>query len=80
MWGIPNEIGVTTSGEDNIPKPDRTDGMWGVYQFKRGFGTNTVCYVGAYDYVYKPFLYGLITNRFLPSNVLDRATAWLDWL
>jgi lipid II:glycine glycyltransferase (peptidoglycan interpeptide bridge formation enzyme) len=80
LWGIPNEIGVAPSGEDDIPEPHRTDGMWGVYQFKRGFGTNIVCYVGTYDYVYKPVLYGLTANRFVNTDALDRVAAWLDWL
>ena len=80
MWGIPNEIAVAPSGEDGPPESQRTDGMWGVYQFKRGFSTNVVCYLGAYDYVYKPVFYGMIANRFVNTDTLDRATAWLDWL
>jgi len=80
LWGIPNEISLTTFDEDDLPKPDRTDGMWGVYQFKRGFGTNIVCYVGAYDYVYKPAFHRLISNRYLNGDLLERATAWLDRL
>lgn len=80
LWGIPNEISLVDGDEDSLPKPERTDGMWGVYQFKRGFGTNVVCYVGAYDYVYSPIFHRLATNSFINSDVFDRATAWLDWL
>jgi lipid II:glycine glycyltransferase (peptidoglycan interpeptide bridge formation enzyme) len=78
LWGIPNEISLATSGEDKFLKSNRTDGMWGVYQFKRGFGTNIVCYVGAYDYVYKPAFYRLISSKLVNADILDRASAWLD--
>lgn len=80
LWGIPNEIGQTTNKENHIPKPHRTDGMWGVYQYKRGFSQNIVAYVGAYDYVYRPLLYALISNRHISADILGRAPAWMDWL
>jgi peptidoglycan pentaglycine glycine transferase (the first glycine) len=37
----------------------RSDGLWGVYRFKRGFGGRVVRSVGAWDYVYSPLLYWL---------------------
>jgi len=36
---------------------DETDRMWGVYQFKRGFGGTVVRYIGAWDYAPRPLLY-----------------------
>jgi lipid II:glycine glycyltransferase (peptidoglycan interpeptide bridge formation enzyme) len=55
MWGIPDE-------EEEVLERDfleRSDGLWGVYRFKRGFGGQVVHYLGAYDYVYSPLLYRL---------------------
>jgi len=48
MWGIPDE------GEEVLEREflRRSDGLWGVYRFKRGFGGRVVRYLGAYDQVY----------------------------
>jgi lipid II:glycine glycyltransferase (peptidoglycan interpeptide bridge formation enzyme) len=78
LWGIPDEAGRIVSEGNEPPSSDRTDDLWGVYRFKKGFSKNIVCYIGAYDYVYNPVLYKLITNRFLNSNALERAAAWMD--
>jgi len=58
LWGIPDEVGALLKAGADIPK-DRTDDLWGVYIFKRGFGGAVEYYVGAYDYVYQPWLYRL---------------------
>jgi lipid II:glycine glycyltransferase (peptidoglycan interpeptide bridge formation enzyme) len=53
LWGVPD-------AEENALEAEfaeRSDGLWGVYRFKRGFGGRLVQYVGAYDYVYRPMLY-----------------------
>jgi lipid II:glycine glycyltransferase (peptidoglycan interpeptide bridge formation enzyme) len=42
LWGAPNNI-------------DESDPMWGVYRFKIGLGGQTVCTIGAHDFVAKPF-------------------------
>jgi peptidoglycan pentaglycine glycine transferase (the first glycine) len=55
MWGIPDEEEAVL--EKEFLK--RSDGLWGVYRFKRGFGGQVVHYLGAYDYVYSPLLYRL---------------------
>ncbi len=55
LWGIPDEDEETL--EEEFTK--RSDGLWGVYRFKRGFGGQVVHYLGAYDYVYSPALYWL---------------------
>lgn len=80
LWGIPDEVGQAVSEGKNPPVSNRTDGLWGVYRFKRGFSKNIVCYVGAYDYVYSPLLYTLISNRFFNTNTLNRAAIGLDSL
>ncbi len=55
LWGVPDEDEATLEAEF----PQRHDGLWGVYRFKRGFGGRVVRYVGAWDYVYRPPLYAL---------------------
>jgi len=55
LWGIPDEEEAVLEGEFL----KRSDGLWGVYRFKRGFGGQVVHYLRAYDYVYSPLLYWL---------------------
>ena len=49
MWGAPDEF-------------HEQDGMWGVYQFKRGFRGTVVRHIGAWDYAPNPLLYRLYTR------------------
>ncbi|MCS7285843.1 MAG: peptidoglycan bridge formation glycyltransferase FemA/FemB family protein [Anaerolineae bacterium] len=58
LWGIPDEVGQDPKRYWDEP-PERHDGLWGVYRFKRGFGGNVVRYTGAWDYVYSPAWYTL---------------------
>jgi lipid II:glycine glycyltransferase (peptidoglycan interpeptide bridge formation enzyme) len=53
LWGVPdaNEAELEAGFET------RSDGLWGVYRFKRGFGGRLVRTVGAWDRVYNPLLY-----------------------
>jgi lipid II:glycine glycyltransferase (peptidoglycan interpeptide bridge formation enzyme) len=57
LWGVPDadeetlEAGFTS----------RSDGLWGVYRFKRGFGGRLVRTIGAWDLVYAPLRYRLYT-------------------
>ena len=37
----------------------RSDGLWGVYRFKRGFGGSIARAPGAFDRAYSPALYRL---------------------
>ncbi len=55
LWGIPDHP------EDKLEAAftDRSDGLWGVYRFKRGFGGELKRTIGAYDRVYRPLLYRL---------------------
>jgi len=78
LWGIPTEVGNAVSEGNDPPPINRTDGLWGVYQFKSGFSKNIVSYVGAYDYVYQPRLYSLLSNRFVRGDTLDRVMTWMD--
>jgi len=55
LWGVPDadletlEAGFT----------QRSDGLWGVYRFKRGFGGEIRRAPGPWDRVYRPMLYRL---------------------
>jgi peptidoglycan pentaglycine glycine transferase (the first glycine) len=55
LWGIPDEDEPTLEKEF----ADRSDGLWGVYRFKRGFGGQLRRSLGAWDYVYSPLRYQL---------------------
>jgi lipid II:glycine glycyltransferase (peptidoglycan interpeptide bridge formation enzyme) len=55
LWGVPDEDEAAL--EANFEK--RSDGLWGVYRFKRGFGGRLRRAVQARDRVYNPLLYGL---------------------
>ncbi|MEJ2563772.1 MAG: peptidoglycan bridge formation glycyltransferase FemA/FemB family protein, partial [Anaerolineales bacterium] len=55
LWGVPDEDQETL--EANFMR--RSDGLWGVYRFKRGFGGNLVHSIGAWDRPRIPWLYRL---------------------
>jgi lipid II:glycine glycyltransferase (peptidoglycan interpeptide bridge formation enzyme) len=57
LWGVPDEDEETLEAEFVA----RSDGLWGVYRFKRGFGGRLVRTVGAWDLVYAPLRYRLYT-------------------
>jgi peptidoglycan pentaglycine glycine transferase (the first glycine) len=59
LWGVPDEDGDTL--EKNFA--DRSDGLWGVYRFKRGFGGELKRVCGPWDRVYHPSIYFLYTLR-----------------
>jgi lipid II:glycine glycyltransferase (peptidoglycan interpeptide bridge formation enzyme) len=55
LWGIPDY-------DQEILEADftnRSDGLWGIYRFKRGFGGQVTRSLGPWDRVYQPFLYQL---------------------
>lgn len=58
LWGIPDEEKDTL--ETQFKK--RTDGLWGVYGFKRGWGGKIIRSPGALDYVYQPFVYQALSK------------------
>jgi lipid II:glycine glycyltransferase (peptidoglycan interpeptide bridge formation enzyme) len=55
LWGVPDE------NEDRLEAEfkGRSDGLWGVYRFKRGFGGRLARSIGAWDLVYSPLRYWL---------------------
>ena len=55
LWGIPD----AEESELEANFADRSDGLWGVYRFKRGFGGQIVRSSPAFVKVYKPLLYKL---------------------
>lgn len=55
LWGIPD----VDEAELEQKFAGRSDGLWGVYRFKRGFGGEIQRTAGAWDRVYLPALYRL---------------------
>lgn len=55
LWGVPDEDEETLENEFT----QRSDGLWGVYRFKRGFGGDLVRTAGAWDRVLAPLRYRL---------------------
>lgn len=53
MWGAPDRF-------------DKSDSLWGVYRFKRGFGGQVSLTIGAWDYPARSVLYALY-SRWLPK-------------
>ena len=81
LWGIPDEIGQAVHDGNDLPEREHSDGLWGVYQFKRGFSKNVVCYPSAYDQVYLWPLYRLVAKaRLNTRSRLDRVAVGLDLL
>lgn len=55
LWGIPDADAETLEAQFET----RSDGLWGVYGFKRGWGGTVVRSAGTWDKVYNPLIYGL---------------------
>ncbi len=55
LWGVPDEDEETLEARFT----ERSDGLWGVYRFKRGFGGQVRRAAQAVDRVYNPLLYWL---------------------
>jgi peptidoglycan pentaglycine glycine transferase (the first glycine) len=62
LWGIPDVDEATLESQFS----ERSDGLWGVYRFKRGFGGEIRRSVGAWDKVYNQAAY--LGYRFLISR------------
>lgn len=60
LWGVPDAD--TDELEANFMQ--RSDGLWGVYRFKRGFGGELRRSAGPWDRVYRPWFYALYLRRF----------------
>jgi lipid II:glycine glycyltransferase (peptidoglycan interpeptide bridge formation enzyme) len=59
LWGVPDADEATLEAEFE----SRSDGLWGVYRFKRGFGGEVKRAAQALDRVYMPWLYKLYLWR-----------------
>jgi peptidoglycan pentaglycine glycine transferase (the first glycine) len=55
LWGVPDADERTLEAQFT----QRSDGLWGVYRFKRGFGGELHRAQGPWDRVYNPVLYRL---------------------
>lgn len=74
LWGIPDQVGrAVENGEE--PSDTGEGDLWGVYQFKRGFGGRVVRHVGAYDWVYSASRYWL-WRTLQPGARELKARAW----
>ena len=65
LWGIPDEDESVL--ETNLM--EHSEGLWGVYRFKRGFGGRFVRSVGAWERVYYPILYQVYRWRMGKMNL-----------
>lgn len=59
LWGVPD----ASFKELEEQFLERSDGLWGVYRFKRGFGGDLKRTRGSWDRVYRPMLYRLYRLR-----------------
>ena len=64
LWGVPDEDEAALEAHFT----DRSDGLWGVYRFKRGFGGRLDRSAGAWQRVYNPLLYRLYQWRMKNRN------------
>jgi lipid II:glycine glycyltransferase (peptidoglycan interpeptide bridge formation enzyme) len=55
LWGIPDYDQEILEAEFT----SRSDGLWGVYRFKRGFGGEVTHSAGPWDRIYQPLLYNI---------------------
>jgi peptidoglycan pentaglycine glycine transferase (the first glycine) len=56
LWGVPDQDEKTLEDEFE----HRSDGLWKVYRFKRGFGGLVKRSAGAWDKVYNPYFYRFV--------------------
>jgi peptidoglycan pentaglycine glycine transferase (the first glycine) len=55
LWGVPDEDEAVLEAQLNT----RSDGLWGVYRNKRGYGGQVCRAAGPWDRIYQPALYRL---------------------
>jgi peptidoglycan pentaglycine glycine transferase (the first glycine) len=56
LWGIPDATEEELEAQFEV----RSDGLWGVYRFKRGFGGRILRSCPGFDHIYQPLLYRMI--------------------
>lgn len=77
LWGVPDEIEGSVK-QDQEAFLERKDGLWGVYRFKSGFSKNVVSYVGAYDFVYQPFTYAVLSRLMISRDFVEKLAVWFE--
>jgi peptidoglycan pentaglycine glycine transferase (the first glycine) len=65
LWGVPDADEETLEAHFT----ERSDGLWGVYRFKRGFGGELKRAVQAIDRIYNPLFYRLYLWRMAGREV-----------
>lgn len=69
FWGVPDQFGLAALASDEaeralLEERAKSDPLYGVFRFKKGFGGQLARYLPAYDRVYLPPLYALWQRRF----------------
>jgi len=69
FWGVPDQLGLAAVAADEaararLEEEAKSDPLYGVFRFKKGFGGRVARYLPAYDRVYLPPLYTLWQRRF----------------
>jgi serine/alanine adding enzyme len=69
FWGVPDQLGLAALAADaaeraRLEEQAKSDPLYGVFRFKKGFGGQVTRYLPAYDRVYMPPLYALWQRRF----------------
>ncbi len=78
LWGIPYEVGEYYYEHHSLLTSSRTDGLWGVYRFKKGFSEQVRLYMNALDYVCKPNLYLLAKIASNNTAIFENLAALFD--
>lgn len=78
FWGIPDEVGHAFYTGEPLPSAERTDGLWGVYRFKKGFSSDVRFYASAHDYVYNSSVYKLAPGGLLNGGFAEQIAVWID--
>ena len=66
---MPDQFGLAALAADEtarvaLEEQAKRDPLYGVFRFKKGFGSHVARYLPAYDRVYMPPLYALWQRRF----------------
>jgi lipid II:glycine glycyltransferase (peptidoglycan interpeptide bridge formation enzyme) len=69
FWGVPDQFGLAAIATDEAERARledqaKSDPLYGVFRFKKGFGGRVARFLPAYDRVYMPPLYALWQRRF----------------
>jgi peptidoglycan pentaglycine glycine transferase (the first glycine) len=65
LWGVPDEPETKLEADFT----GRSDGLWGVYRFKRGFGGTIYRSAGPFQRIYKPAMFNLYQTAYKIRNI-----------